>query len=254
MRLMRETRSVFGGADIWRKYEWALGLLSLISSCFAISVAPFVRKDFGERYFGWINLFFGYSIMANFMFFSSLIGILVRQNSMFPQLMTYFWFAFVGLSLYHRWQISRRNKAGVEWHSMYIGTSLLPLPLGRENIYKFAEPAVVFFAGHYLYGLCWQVGLWLMLGAAGLFVNNHIVYYNERQNILDLRDAQIEAKYLSGALTGKPPRETGGFVVAESTIKLMGKDAHLQSAFSNLSSELNSLLDSPPDSTSGSPA
>jgi len=254
MRLMRETRATFGGMDIWRNYEWALGLLSLISGCFAISVVPFVRKDMGERYFGWLNLFFGYTVVANFMFFSSLLGVLIRQNAVYPQLMTFFWLGFIGLSLYHRWQITRRNNAGIEWHSMYIGTSLLPLPFSRENIYKFIEPGLVFFIGHSLFSLCWQAGLWLMLGAAGLFVNNHIVYYHERQSILDLRDAHLEAKYLSAALAGKPARETGGFVVAESTIRLMGKDARLQSAFSNLSSELKSLLDSPPDTTSGSQA
>jgi hypothetical protein len=96
------------------------------------------------------------------------------------------------------------------------------------------------------------VGLWLILAAGGLFVNNHIVYYNERQTILDYRDAQIEAKYFSAALSGKPARETAGFVVAESSIKLIGQDARLQTAFANLSTELKTLIDSPPDFGSGS--
>jgi hypothetical protein len=251
MRLMRETRAMFGGTDMWRQYEWILGLLSLISSCFAISVVPFVRKDFGERYFGWLNLFFGYSIVANFMFFGSLLGMLFHQQTLIPQLMTIFWLAFIALSLYHRREITRKNNGGVEWHSMYIGTSILPLPLSRENIYKFAEPGVVFLAGHFLYGLSWQVGLWLMLGAAGLFVNNHIVFYNERQIILDMRDGQIEAKYLSGALSGKPAKETAGFMVTESSMKLVARDAKLQDAFANLPDELKSLLDSPPEPKNG---
>jgi len=247
MRLMQQTRAVFGGMDVWRKYEWLLGLLSLISSCFAISVVPFVRKDFGERYLGWINLFFGYSIVANFMFFASVLGIIVRKPPMWPQLMELFWLAFMGLGLYHRWQIARKNNAGVEWHSMYIGTSLLPLPVSREKIYKFIEPGVIFFAGHLVYPYCWQVGLWLMLGAVGVFVNNHIVFYNERQAILDMRDAQIESKYISGALSGKSPYETAGFVVAESTVKLMGKDASLKEAFGNLPPELQHLIESSPE-------
>src|SRR5579864_6562125 len=57
MKLMQETRNIFSGFDPWRKAEWALAFLSLISSCFAVSVVPFLRKDMGERYFGWINLF-----------------------------------------------------------------------------------------------------------------------------------------------------------------------------------------------------
>ena len=255
MRLMRETRQVFGGTDIWRKYEWALGLLSLISSCFAISVIPFLRKDMGERYFGWLNLFFGYTVVANFMFLGSLMAMLLGmvgyRVALSPQLMMLFWLAFIGASLYHRREIARKNNAGIEWHSMYIGTSLLPLPLAPEKIHKFVEPGLVFVVGYFLSG---QVGLWLILAAVGLLVNNHIVYYNERRCILDMRDARIEAKYFSAALTGKPAQETAGFVVAESSIKLIAKDARLQEAFANLSVELKGLIDAPPYLASGSVA
>jgi len=89
------------------------------------------------------------------------------------------------------------------------------------------------------------------LGAAGLFVNNHIVFYHERRTILNMRDAQIEARYLSAALSGKPVSETAGFAVAESSIRLVGQDARLKEAFANLSEELKSLLDSPPDASGG---
>jgi hypothetical protein len=240
MKLMRETRGLLGGTDPWKKAEWALGLLSLLSSCFAVSVVAFIRKDMGERYFGWLNLFFGYTVVANFTFLGSLF---FRAPS---QLMTSFWVAFIAASLYHRWKIAKRNDAGQEWHSMYMGTSLLPLPFSTETIFKFIEPAVVFAAGHFLWDISPQVGLWLTLAAAGLFVNNHIVYYNERQAILDMRDAQIESRFLSDALSGKPAAQTAGFTVAESSLKLMGQDARLKEAFANLSPELKNLLDAPP--------
>lgn len=238
MKLMQETRNMLGGFDPWRKAEWALGLLSLISSCFAVSVVPFLRRDMGERYFGWFNLFFGYTVVANFTFLGS---IFFGGPS---QLMTMFWMAFIGASLYERWQIARKNAAGVQWHSMYMGTSRLPLPLSPEKTFKFAEPAIVFLAAHFLSPFSTQVGWWLTFAAGGLFVNNHIVYYNERQAILDMRDAQIEAKYLSEALSGKPAPQTAGFAVAESSIRLMGQDADLKQAFANLSRELKELLDS----------
>jgi hypothetical protein len=256
MKLMKETRSVFGATDIWRKYEWALGLLSLISSCFAISVVPFLRKDMGERYFGWLNLFFGYTVVANFMFLgtvlATLLGMIGHRILLSPQLMMLFYLSFVGASLYHRREITRKNNAGVEWHSMFIGTSLLPVPFSAEKIHKFIEPGLVFAVGYFLYDFSGQVGLWLILAAMGLFVNNHIVYYNERQAILDLRDAQIEAKFFSAALSGKPARETAGFVVAESSIKLIGQDARLQKAFDSLSVEMKSVIDSPPNFASES--
>jgi hypothetical protein len=242
MRLMRETRGLLGGTDPWKTAEWALGLLSLLSSCFAVSVVPFLRKDMGERYFGWLNLFFGYTVVANFTFLGSLFF-------MGPsQLMTLLWLAFIAASLYQRRRITLRNNAGEAWHSMYMGTSLLPLPFTPEQIFKFIEPVFVFLAGHLLWTFSTQVGLWLEIAAAGLFVNNHIVFYNERQAILDMRDAHIESKYLSAALSGKPAGETAGFVVAESSIRLLKEDAGLNEAFTNLSTELKNLLDSPPNS------
>jgi hypothetical protein len=52
---------------------------------------------------------------------------------------------------------------------------------------------------------------------------------------------------MSAALSGKPARETAGFVVAESSIKLMNHDAGLKAAFENLSPELKEVLDHKPD-------
>jgi hypothetical protein len=247
MKLYGQTRELLKGTNQWKMYEWALGFLSLISGCFAISIVPFIRKDFGERYLGWLNLFFGYTVVANFFFLGNMIAMLTHHGG--SQLMGVFWLAFMAMSFYRRRQITVRNNAGIEWHSMYIGTSLLPLPFSQEKIYKLFEPALVFALGHLLWTFSGQVGLWLMGSAVALLVNNHIVYYNERRSILDLRDSQIEAKYLGAALSGKPARETAGFVVAESSIRLMRQDATLSEAFANLSPELKDVLDSKPGAT-----
>jgi hypothetical protein len=225
-------------------FEVALSLLSLITGCFSISIVPFTRKDFGERYLGWLNLYFGYSALAGFVFFGNLLGALTRHGG--SRLIIVFLLAFVALSLYHRLQITRKNNAGAEWHSMYFGTSVLPLPFSQEKIYKFFEPAMVFAVGHLFWMFSGQVGLWLMVSAVSLLINNHIVFYNERRSILDMRDAQIEAKYISAAFSGKPASETAGFVVAESSIKLMKQDASLTDAFANLSPELKDVLDTQP--------
>jgi len=241
MKLYGETRELLKHTESWRMYEVLLSIIGLISGCFAISVVPFVRKDFGERYLSWLNLFFGYTVVANFMFLGSLFSFLARWGG--QQVMTLFWLAFIGMSVYRRWEITRKNTGGVEWHSMYMGTSLLPLPFSQEKIYKFFEPALVFGAGYLLNALSGQVGVWLEISAVALFINNHIAYYNERRAMLDMRDARIEAKYFSAALQGRPASETAGFVVAESSVRLMGQDASLQQAFSNLSPELKDVLD-----------
>jgi hypothetical protein len=111
----------------------------------------------------------------------------------------------------------------------------------------------VFAAGDFLWNISPQVGLWLEISAIALYVNNHIIYYNERRALLDIRDAEIESKFTSAALSGKPAKETAGFVVAESSIKLMNHDAGLKEAFGNLSPELKNVLDAKPQpgSTAG---
>ena len=115
------------------------------------------------------------------------------------------------------------------------------------------QPVAVFAVGHFFWSISPQVGLWLEISAVALYVNNHIIYYNERRALLDIRDAEIESKFMSAALSGKPARETAGFVVAESSIKLMNHDAGLKAAFENLSPELKAVLDanSQPASTAG---
>lgn len=241
MKLYGETRELLKHTETWRMYEFLLAVISLIAGCFAVSVVVFTRKDFGERYLSWLNLSFGYTIVANFTFLGSLFTFMTRWGG--EQVMVLFWLAFIAMSLYRRWEIHRKNNAGMEWHSMYMGTSLLPLPFSEEKIFKFFEPALVFVAGRVIFGLSGQVGVWLQISALALFVCNHIVYYNERRAMLDMRDAQIEAKYFGAALSGKPASETGGFVVAESSIRLMGQDARLKDAFSNLSPELKDVLD-----------
>jgi hypothetical protein len=55
--------------------------------------------------------------------------------------------------------------------------------------------------------------------------------------------------YMGAVMEGKPASETAGLVVAESTRKLLGRDAKLKDAFSNLSDELKDLLDTPPEVT-----
>src|ERR1700742_566999 len=153
---MGEAKGLFGGSSIWKTNEWLLGLVSFISSCFCVSVTPFLRIDMGELYFGWLNLWFGYSVVAGFNFFGSLLVYVVHEPIIWPGLMTYFWMAFIAASLYQKQRIAKRNNAGIEWHSGYMGTSLLEPFLARfrvtrEFIFKFVEPALVFLVARVLW-------------------------------------------------------------------------------------------------------
>ena len=245
MRLGREASGLLEGFNPWKQFRWIVALSCLVSGCFAVSTVGFLRKDFGERYFGTINLLFGYTIVANFAFLGNFIG--VAAGHRFSWLMVLFWAAFVAVSVYHRLEISRKNKNGEEWHSMNMGSSILPVPMSEEKIFKFVEPALVFVGGVILWKLSGPVGIWLMISGLSLFVNNHIVYFFQRQSLLDMRDASIEAKYIGDAVKGKPGKQTGGFVMAESNIQMIRKDAGLQKAFANLSKDMKNVFDADPD-------
>jgi hypothetical protein len=54
------------------QYLKVLGALFYwIAGWFAISISVFLRRNFGERYLSWINLYCGYSLMATFAFFGA---------------------------------------------------------------------------------------------------------------------------------------------------------------------------------------
>jgi hypothetical protein len=249
MKLMREARGIFGQTNVWKQTEWLLAILMFASGCLSVSVTPFLRKDMGERYFGWLNLYFGYSVLSTFFFVGPLASMFIHSSSIFPSMMTWFMLAFVGAAIYQRREIWKRNKSGLQWHTMFMGTSVLAkvLPISQEMIFKFVEPVLVWLLGHFLYSFNWEVGLWLYLAAFALAINNHLIFFNERQNILNIGDAQIEAQFYSAAMEGKPAAETHGFVLAESTRKLFGQDPKLREAITNLPSELQELLDAEPN-------
>ena len=250
MRIQNQNRRTLKGADPWDKYDGGLGFVTLLTNSLAMTVVPFVRTDFGERYLGWLNLCAAYVLLLVFILVGGIAGTFWPQFG-HSDLMTLFLWAFVVLGIYHRVQITRRNNRREPWHTMYMGNSILPLPISEEKIYKFVEPLIVCLAGYFLYRVAPPVGIWLMLSGTALGINNHIVYHQERQSLLDLRDAEIEAKYLSDALSGKAASNTAGFVVGESSQKLIATDARLQTAFNNLSDELKHMIDSPPDLKSG---
>jgi len=101
----------------------------------------------------------------------------------------------------------------------------------------------VILAGWLLSGIASLPGWWLMIAGASLFINNHIIFHKQRQALLDVRDAEIEARFMSKAFAGRPAQETGGLLVAESSADLIRKDAGLSDAFRNLSPELKDVLD-----------
>ncbi len=126
-------------------------------------------------------------------------------------IMRLFWLAFMASSIHHRREINRKNKAGDEMAldvSGHVDPAAAFLPARRcTNSRSRAWSSA---AGWLLSGISTLPGVWLMIAGASLFINNHIIYYNQRQAILDIRDAEIEARNMSKAFAGRPHRKRTG--------------------------------------------
>jgi hypothetical protein len=217
-------------------------VLMLATGCFGLSGMVFCRKDMGERFISPLNLYFAYSVVAPLAFAGSVLNL--GGHGGFSALMLVVWLAFIGASIYHRIQVGRKNRMGIPWHSFYRGTSIIPLPVSAETMFKFVEPGLFLVGAVVLWKIASVVALWLLLVSLSLFVYNHLAYHAERERFLDTRDAQIEAKNLSDAIAGRPADETSGFVFAESIVQMVQKDATLRDAFEALPDDMQGVLTS----------
>lgn len=168
----------------------------------------FIRRDFGERYLGWIRLYFAYGIMAGFTFIS-----FFSRSTIFLGFLA----AFVIVSLIHQLRIFIRNQKGIRWHSMSYGVSWLSfLPVNNWLLYRFVEPVLFFTIGATLFtSFDRTTGAWVSIAAFALLVKNTMVYGQARGRYLDMVDAQIEHEYLDDSMNGTPMQQTAGFQMVE---------------------------------------
>jgi len=240
VKLHKDFGNIASRFNAWQQFQWALALLQLLCSMFAVSGVVFIRRRFGERYLSPVNLFFGYSVVAPLALGGGLIH--YGAHGGFSAFMVAVWLAFIGASIYHRLEINRKNRLGIPWHSMFMGESILPLPVSAERMHKVIEPLVFLVAAVVMFKIALVVAIWAALCSVSILISNHLIYHFERERFLDTRDAQIEAKALSDAIAGKPARETNGFVFAESNVRMVRQDATLRAAFDGLSAEMKGML------------
>src|ERR1039457_1624984 len=92
--------------------ELIVSVVLFVCSWFVLSVVPFLRRNFGERFLSWGNLWFGYTAVATFMF----IGAFIPGHSPHEVTLPFFMFpvsipmlvcylTFIVLSLGHRSRI-----------------------------------------------------------------------------------------------------------------------------------------------------
>ena len=200
-----------------------IGLATILLGWLSVSLEVFVRHEFGERYLSWLRLYFAWIMVAS-------VGVFLPSIFGAPNPLSFYigygiYIAFILLALWHRLTIRRRRKRQEKpnppepLHSMCSGYSHLSwIPVKEWTLYLWVEP--LFFIIISL--LLWRffgglAGAWLLLSSVGMLIKNQMEYYNNRGQLLDMIDAQIEAKYFSAALAnrGENKRETGGFVVAD---------------------------------------
>ncbi len=190
----------------------------------SVSVEVFLRRDFGERYLSNIRLMLS-SLMLTAVGFSGALAWFINANlSSTPSsssaadawVFGILLVSYAGLCLFHRWQIRRRNRLGIQWHSMSFGSSWFEAFISWDDwrLYTVVEPLFVFalaVLASWL-GLA-ATGLWFLVGSVALFLRNQLVYMQNRDKILNLMDSRIEAGFFQTSLNGAPKRTTAGFSV-----------------------------------------
>jgi len=187
-------------------------------------VMPFLRRNFGERFFSLsMILFMGAAVTA--------VTFWLGKNNSF----VYGYMAAVAvLSLYHLLVIFLRNRKGVVWHSRHEGDFLPFLHYLPKASYwmieGFYEPLIIVITGavvSYYTDPAMASFFWFI--AAAMVLRSRYAYRLHKEKMLDERDAQIEAENKMQALEGAATKDTKGFVIkgANSFTKeeksLMGK-------------------------------
>ena len=218
-------------------------LMHWILGWFVMSVVVFLRRNYGERYLSWINILFGMTAVGLFTGFGNLI--LSQGSHHLSYTIELAYYGVVGLSVYHRVVIWRKNRRGQMWHSYNPGESWIRIPgLSEEAIAKWVEPFVLFalaYVANRFHDT--PLRLWLLIGGFSLLVHEHVSYYMQRQQLLDMRDALIESRNWSGVMSGKPVQQTQGYTIARSNLELLDRTPEMKDAFQSLPDDVKAILD-----------
>lgn len=176
---------------------------------FAVTLEVFIRRDFGERYFNLVRLY-----IASWLFGAvTWTGSIFLRGNRWDSLLSFAQFAFLALCVFHYVHIRQRNSRGILWHSRSFGVSHLDglIPWFDDwTLYRFIEPALFFALGLPVLLLHRALGAWLLIASVAMFIKNNLTYAQERERLLDIIDAKIDAGFTAAALEGKPKQQAGG--------------------------------------------
>ena len=243
MQLHKPAQRLIMGTDAGQMIAGILTLIFWVLGWFVMSVVPFLRKDFGERYMSWLNIVFGLTAIG---FFTGIGNVLFSQGSNHVSwVIEVMYYGVIIMCVDHRVEIWRKNRRGELWHSYYAGTSLLRLPkVSVETTAKWIEPAVLFALAQV--ANAWHdrpLYLWLLIGAIAVFVHEQISFHMQRQQFLDMRDAMIASQNRSAAMSGQSAKQSHGFTIAASNLEILRRNPELKGEFGELPDDVKEILD-----------
>lgn len=228
-------------SQTFQNIEGLAFIATLVLKWIEASILGFLRRDFGERYYSWFTIFAGYTVVANLAFAGNALWASATGEG-FSWSMVAVWAAFTATSLYHRWVMRRKLRAGHQWHTRYCGMSLIPGRLSEEVKLGWLEPALVLAVGAAAWPFSHLVGLWLVMSAVALWLHSQIRFHYQRQALLNAIDARLEGQFFGEALKGRPATQTAGVAIAESVRRRVANDPGLAAAFERLQPETASLV------------
>jgi len=216
-----------------------------------------IRKRFGERYFNsWSIAIASIGLIAFNMFatFGERIRSLTGGSIVGAPLLYLYTLGFFALLAYHRFVIWQRNKAGEEWHSYCAGDShpfWLRFGFDKvDTVQRFLEPLLGIAIGFLLMILRIDphCGAFIAAAGFGMALKETHFYYMQRNQYLDLRDAEIMSEHYTKMRQARRsgeslPDSTKGFMVRGIPRNPKQQDAFI-SIIEKLDPNLQSLLES----------
>jgi len=192
--------------DIFEDTKLLIKFLLLLISLFSRPSEAFLRYRFGERYFSLFPVLSTALIIHLFVVFNTATNSITGADITSIGVLL-FSYAFVAMSLYHRFVIIKGEfKGDYEvysfqpgysrdiWYRIFKDDGILNR-LFPYFVQRAVEPAFVFIIGSIIIFFDTALGIFLQLSAFCLLIQEAIAYRYRRIEYLNQKDARLLAKY-----------------------------------------------------------
>lgn len=199
----------------------ALKIVIWVLTAITRSWEVIIRRQMGERYLTWVGLL------------ASLAITLVYVNFYPSVWFTIYIVLFVGCGFWRRFEVWRRKRLKVRWHSRSAGESFLLRPflfltgklreipivrdnldLNRHTMLRIVEPIAGILLALAIKRFDHSLSQWLLIASGFLFIKNQLMWAQAYDQFLDRQDAQIEAEYAQAAMDGATLGDVAGVQIA----------------------------------------